>query len=45
MLGFGGMRSTPSLPLLSAPLLPGMVAHDQGPTYGLNRTNCILMLN
>ena len=31
MLDFGGMRSTPSLPLLSGP-------PDKGPTNGLNRT-------
>ena len=38
MLGFGGMESTPSLPLLPGPLWPGMVAPDKGPIYGLNRT-------
>ena len=37
MLEFGGMQSTPSLWLLSGPLLPGVVAPDKGPIYGLNR--------
>ena len=37
-------RSTPSLPLLSGPLWPGVVAPDKSPIYGLNRTNSILML-
>ena len=45
MLGLWGIRSIPSLPLLPGPLRPGMVAPDKGPVYGLNRTNCILMLN
>ena len=35
---FGGMRSTPLLPLLQGPLWPGVVAPDKGPIYGLNRT-------
>ena len=38
MLELWGMRSTPSLPLLSGPLWPGVVAPDKGPIYGLNRT-------
>ena len=42
MLELWGMQSTLSLPLLPGPLWPGMVAPD---IYGLNRTNCILMLN
>ena len=29
-----GMRSTPSLPLLSGPLWPGKVAHDRALTMG-----------
>ena len=41
MLKFWGMRSTPSLSLLRGPLWPGKVA----PIYGLNRSNCIFMLN
>ena len=57
MLELWGMRSTPSLPSLPAPLCPGVVAPDTGPIYGLNRTkrwleftvfihlNCIFMLN
>ena len=45
MQELSGMQSTPSLPLLPGPLWPGVVAPDKGPTYGLNRTNCILMLN
>ena len=44
MLELWGMRSTPSLPSLPGPLWPGVVAHDKGPIYGLNRTNSILML-
>ena len=44
MLELSGMWSTPSLPFLPGPLWPGMVAPDKGPIYGLNRTNCILML-
>ena len=40
-----GMRSTPSLPSLPGSLWPGVVAPDEGPIYGLNRTNGILMLN
>ena len=38
MLKLWGMRSTPSLPLLPAPLWPGVVAPDKGPIYWLNRT-------
>ena len=29
MLGFGGIRSTPSLPLLPGPIWPGMIAPDR----------------
>ena len=39
------MQSTPSLPLLAGSFWPGMVAPDKGPIYGLNRANCIFMLN
>ena len=45
MLGFGGMRRTPSLSLLPGPLWPGVVAPHKRPIYGLNRTKSILMLN
>ena len=45
MLGLGVMQITSSLPLLLGPLLPGVVAPDKDPIYGLNRTNGILMLN
>ena len=38
MLGLWGMRRTPSLPSLPGPLWPGVVAPDNGPIYGLNRT-------
>ena len=38
MLGLLGTRSTPSLPLLSGPHCPGVVAPDKGPIYGLNKT-------
>ena len=44
MLGPWGIRSTPSLPLLSGPLWSGVVAPDRALT-GLNRNNGILMLN
>ena len=45
MLELWGMQSTPSLPSLSGPLWPRVVAPDKGPVYGLNRTNSILMIN
>ena len=45
VLELWGMRSTPSLPSLSGPLWPGVVAPDKGPIYGSNRTNGVLMLN
>ena len=45
ILELWGMQSTPLLPLLPGPLWPGVVALDKGPIYGLNRTNCILLLN
>ena len=45
MLEFWGMWSTLLLPLLPGLLWPGVVAPDKGPISGLNRTNCILMLN
>ena len=32
------MLSTSSLPSLSGPLWPGVVAPDKGPIYGSNRT-------
>ena len=38
MLELWGMQSTPSLPSLPGPLWPGVVAPDEGPIYGLNRT-------
>ena len=38
MLELWGMRSTSLLPSLPSPLLPGVVAADKGPIYGLNRT-------
>ena len=34
MLGLWGMRSTPSLPSLSAPLWPGVVAPDRALSMG-----------
>ena len=34
MLGLWGMQSTPSLPLLSGPLWPGMVAPDRALSMG-----------
>ena len=38
MLELWGMQSTPLLPSLPGPLWPGVVAPDEGPIYGLNRT-------
>ena len=38
MLELRGMRSTPSLPSLPGPLLPGVLALDKSLIYGLNRT-------
>ena len=40
-----GMRSTPSLPSLPGPLLPGVVASDRVPSMGQRELNSILMLN
>ena len=45
MLELWGMQSTPTLPLLPGPLKSRMVAPDKGPIYGLNSSNCVLMLN
>ena len=45
MLDLWGMQSTPSLPSLPGPLWPRVVTPDKDPINGLNRTNCILMLN
>ena len=47
ILGLWGIRNISSLPLLSGPLWPGVVAPDSvvAPINGLNRTNGILMLN
>ena len=41
MQWFGGMRSTPSLPLLPSPLWPGVVAPDRTLSMGKIRTNGI----
>ena len=38
MLKLRGMWSTPSLPSLPCPLWLGVVALDEGHTYGFNRT-------
>ena len=38
MLELWGMQSTPSFPLLPAPLWPGVVVPDKGLIYGLDRT-------
>ena len=45
MLGFWGMRSTPSLPSLPGPLCPRMVALDRALSLGQIELNCVLMLN
>ena len=43
MLVIWGMRCSPLLPSLPAPLWPGVVAPGKGPIYGLNRTKpCFL---
>ena len=45
MLELWGMKSTPLLPLLPGPLLPGVVAPDRVPSMGQIELNCILMQN
>ena len=45
MVELWAMRITHLLPSLLGSLWPGVVAPDKGPIYGLNRTNCIIMLN
>ena len=45
MLELWGMQSTPSLPSLPGPLRSLIRCYHSGPMYGLNRTNCILILN
>ena len=43
MLDLWETQSTPLLPSIPGPLLPGVVAPDKGPMYGLNRTKpCFL---
>ena len=44
MLGLWGIWGTPSMPLLPGPFWSGVVAPDKDPIYGLNRTNCKIML-
>ena len=43
ILELWGTQSTPSLPLLPGPIWFGMVAPDRALSYGLNRTNCMLL--
>ena len=45
MLEFWGMRSTPSLPSLLAPLWPWVVAPDRVLFMGQIDLNCVFMLN
>ena len=45
MLEFGGMQSTPLLPLLLGPLWPEVVAPDRVLSMGQIELNCVLMLN
>ena len=45
MLDIWGMPSTPSLPSLSGPLWPGVVAPDRVLSMGRIELNCELMLN
>ena len=40
-----GMQSSPSLPSLLGPLLPGVVAHDRVLSMGQIELNDVLMLN
>ena len=45
MLELWGMWSTPSLPSLQGPLLPGVVEPDRVLSMGQIKLNCVLMLN
>ena len=45
MLELWGMQSTPSLPLLSGPLWPGVVAPIRVPCMGWIELNCVIKLN
>ena len=45
MLELWGMWSTPSLPSLPGPLLPGEVAPDRALSMGQIELNCELFLN
>ena len=45
MLKLWGMQSTPSLPSLQGPLLPGVVAPNRVLSMGQIELNCVLMLN
>ena len=45
MLKLWGLLSTPSLPLLPAPLWPGVVAPDIVQSMSQIKLNCVLMLN
>ena len=45
MLELWGMRSTPSLPSLSGPLYPGVVAPDKVLSMSYIELNSVLMLN
>ena len=45
MLEFWGMQSTPLLPSLPSPLLPGVVAPDRVLPMGQIELNCVLILN
>ena len=45
MLEFWGIQSTPSLPLLSGPLWPRMIAPDRVLSMGQKELNCVLLLN
>ena len=45
MLELWGTRSILSLPLLSSPLYPGVVATDRALSMGQIELNCVLTLN
>ena len=45
MLELWEIRSTLSLPSLTGPLIPGVVAYDKVLSMGQIELNCVLMLN
>ena len=45
MLELWGMQCTPSLPSLSGPFWPGVVAPDRAPSMVQIELKCVLILN